>query len=67
MTLEPAAIAELLLQAGPGDLPRSPGTARPGIAVSEAPDELLDGSARRRRRTEPAVKLGRRPAVSGGR
>jgi hypothetical protein len=24
MTLEPAAIAELLLQAGPGDLPRSP-------------------------------------------
>ena len=30
MTLEPAAIAELLLQAGPGDLPRTPGTARPG-------------------------------------
>jgi hypothetical protein len=28
MTLEPAAIAELLLQAGPGDLPRPPGTAR---------------------------------------
>jgi hypothetical protein len=31
MTLEPAAIAELLLQAGPGDLPPSPGTAGPGI------------------------------------
>jgi AraC-like DNA-binding protein len=46
MTLEPAAIAELLLQAGPGDLPRSPGTARPGIAVSDAPDELLDGVVR---------------------
>ena len=46
MTLKPAAIAELLLQAGPGDLPRSPGTARPGIAVSDAPDELLDASRR---------------------
>jgi AraC-like DNA-binding protein len=46
MTLEPAAIAELLLQAGPGDLPRSPGTARPGIAVSDAPDELLDAVVR---------------------
>ncbi|MGH3248578.1 MAG: AraC family transcriptional regulator [Trebonia sp.] len=46
MTLEPAAIAELLLQAGPGDLPRSPGTARPGIAVSDAPQELLDAIVR---------------------
>jgi AraC-like DNA-binding protein len=46
MTLEPATIAELLLQAGPGDLPRSPGTARPGIAVSDAPDELLDAIVR---------------------
>jgi AraC-like DNA-binding protein len=46
MTLEPAAIAELLLRAGPGDLPRSPGTARPGIAVSDAPDELLDAIVR---------------------
>jgi len=46
MTLEPAAIADLLLQAGPGDLPRSPGTARPGIAVSVAPDELLDAIVR---------------------
>ena len=45
MTLEPAVIAELL-QAGPGDLPRSPGTARPGIAVSDAPDELLDAVVR---------------------
>ena len=46
MTLEPAAIAELLLRAGPGDLPRSSGTARPGIAVSDAPDELLDAVVR---------------------
>jgi AraC-like DNA-binding protein len=46
MTLEPAAIAELLLQAGPGDLPPSPGTAWPGIAVSDAPDELLDAIVR---------------------
>jgi AraC-like DNA-binding protein len=46
MTLEPGTIAELLLQAGPGDLPRSPGTAHPGIAVSDAPDELLDAVVR---------------------
>jgi AraC-like DNA-binding protein len=46
MTLEPAVIAELLLQAGPGDLPRSTGTARPGIAVSDAPEELLDAVVR---------------------
>ncbi|HWG23291.1 AraC family transcriptional regulator [Actinospica sp.] len=46
MSLEPAAIAELLLQAGPGDLPRSAGAARPGIAVSDAPAELLDAIVR---------------------
>jgi AraC-like DNA-binding protein len=47
MTLEPAAIAELLLlQAGPGGLPRSPGTARPGIAVSDASEDLLDAIVR---------------------
>jgi AraC-like DNA-binding protein len=46
MTLEPAVITELLLQAGPGDLPQVPGTARPGIAVSDAPDELLDAIVR---------------------
>ena len=65
MTLEPAAVAELLLQAGPGDLPRSSGTARPGIAVSDAPDELLDaivrllrllGRPRDRRTLAPLVK-----------
>jgi AraC-like DNA-binding protein len=46
MTLEPAAIAELLLQSGPGDLPRTGGSAGPGIAVSDAPDELLDAIVR---------------------
>ncbi|MGW6276169.1 AraC family transcriptional regulator N-terminal domain-containing protein [Kribbella sp. NPDC055071] len=46
MTLEPATVAELLLQAGPADLPRSPGAARPGIAVSDAPDQLLDAIVR---------------------
>ncbi|NEA36642.1 AraC family transcriptional regulator [Streptomyces sp. SID13031] len=46
MTLESAAIADLLLQAGPGDLPRSAGTVQPGIVVSDAPDELLDAVVR---------------------
>jgi AraC-like DNA-binding protein len=46
MTLDPAVIAELLLRAGPGDLPRSPDTTRPGIAVSDAPEELLDAIVR---------------------
>ncbi|MEV4754286.1 AraC family transcriptional regulator [Micromonospora sp. NPDC049559] len=46
MTLDPVTIAELLLEAGPGDLPRSAGTTRPGIAVSDAPDELLDAVVR---------------------
>ncbi len=35
-----------MLQVGPLDLPRSLGTARPGIAVSDAPDELLDAIVR---------------------
>ncbi|MFG2074582.1 AraC family transcriptional regulator [Nonomuraea maritima] len=46
MTLEPAVIAELLLQAGPGELPRATAAAPPGIAVSDAPDELLDAVVR---------------------
>jgi AraC-like DNA-binding protein len=46
MTLEPAVIAELLLQAAPGDLSRSHGIAQPGIAVSDAPGELLDAIVR---------------------
>jgi AraC-like DNA-binding protein len=46
MALEPAAVADLLLQVGPGDLPRSPGAAPPGIVVSHAPEELLDAVVR---------------------
>lgn len=46
LTLEASAIAELLLQAGPGDIPRA-GTAVPsGIAVSDAPAALLDAVVR---------------------
>lgn len=40
--LEPAVIAELMLRAGPGDLPRSSGPPRPGITVSEASAELIE-------------------------
>jgi AraC-like DNA-binding protein len=46
MTLEPAMITDLLLDAGPGDLPRSTSSARPGIDVSDAPQELLDAIVR---------------------
>ncbi|MET7897152.1 AraC family transcriptional regulator [Streptomyces mirabilis] len=46
LTLEPSAVAELLLQAGPGDAPRAGGSALPGIAVSDAPDPLLDAVVR---------------------
>ncbi|HEX4246814.1 MAG TPA: AraC family transcriptional regulator N-terminal domain-containing protein, partial [Pseudonocardia sp.] len=46
MTLDPALIAELLQQAGPGELPSSAATARPGIAVSDASGELLDALVR---------------------
>jgi AraC-like DNA-binding protein len=43
LTLRPAAVAELLLQAG--DLPGT-GGASSGIAVSDAPEELLDAVVR---------------------
>jgi AraC-like DNA-binding protein len=46
MTLEPAVIAELLLQAGPWDARRSSNIAGPGLAISDAPDELLDAVVR---------------------
>ena len=46
LTLNPSAVAELLLQAGPGDV-RSAGTGAPsGLAVSDAPDDLLDAVVR---------------------
>ncbi|MFI5641214.1 AraC family transcriptional regulator N-terminal domain-containing protein [Streptomyces goshikiensis] len=48
LALEPSAIAELLLLAGPGDVPRAGGLggALPAIAVSDAPGDLLDAVVR---------------------
>lgn len=46
LTLDPADVAELLLRSGPGDVPRTGGGALPGIAVSDAPDALLDAVVR---------------------
>lgn len=46
LVLEPSAVAELLLEAGPGGAPRSSGGAPPGIAVSDAPAALLDAVVR---------------------
>ncbi|MEV0728270.1 AraC family transcriptional regulator [Polymorphospora sp. NPDC050346] len=46
LILRPAAVAELLLAAAPGDLPPVDGGAPSGIAVSDAPDELLDAVIR---------------------
>jgi AraC-like DNA-binding protein len=46
LVLEPSAIAELLLQARPGDLPRPKAGALPGIAVGDVTDELLDAVTR---------------------
>ncbi|MFF4457295.1 AraC family transcriptional regulator N-terminal domain-containing protein [Streptomyces goshikiensis] len=47
LTLEPSAVAELLLQAGPGDTPRGGGGGTPsGIVVSDAPPPLLDAVVR---------------------
>ncbi|MBT3151506.1 AraC family transcriptional regulator [Streptomyces sp. CHD11] len=46
LVLEPSAIAELLLEAGPGDLPRTGGAAPSGIVVSDAPAALTDAVVR---------------------
>ncbi|MEU1305084.1 AraC family transcriptional regulator [Streptomyces shenzhenensis] len=46
LVLEPSAVAGLLLQAGPGDTPRTGGTAPSGIAVSDTPPALLDAVVR---------------------
>ncbi|TQS25991.1 AraC family transcriptional regulator [Microbispora sp. KK1-11] len=46
LTLEPSAVAELLLRAAPGDSPPTSGGAAPGIAVSDAPAPLLDAVVR---------------------
>jgi AraC-like DNA-binding protein len=46
LELEPSAVAELLLEAGPGDIPRAAGGVPSGIAVSDASPELLDAVVR---------------------
>ncbi|GII94306.1 AraC family transcriptional regulator [Sinosporangium siamense] len=46
IVLEPSLIADLLLHAGPGDLPRLRATALPGIAVAAMTPELLDALIR---------------------
>ncbi|MCO1613323.1 AraC family transcriptional regulator [Micromonospora sp. CPM1] len=46
LVLHPPTVAELLLQAAPGDLPPVPGAAPPGMVVSDAPDELVDAVIR---------------------
>ncbi|MER7441717.1 AraC family transcriptional regulator [Micromonospora avicenniae] len=46
LTLQPTAVAELLLRAAPGDLPPVTGPPPLGIAVSDASDDLLDAVVR---------------------
>jgi AraC-like DNA-binding protein len=46
MTLHPADIAALLLEADPQDLPAAPRTPQAGAAVTDAPAELLDAIVR---------------------
>ncbi|MEE6262307.1 AraC family transcriptional regulator [Plantactinospora sonchi] len=46
LTLHPATVAELLLQAAPGDIPSGSGGAPSSMAVSDAPDELVDAVIR---------------------
>ncbi|MDQ2586923.1 AraC family transcriptional regulator [Saccharothrix yanglingensis] len=46
LVLDPAAVAELLLRAGPGDVPRTGEGVPSGIAVSDAPAALLDAVVR---------------------
>jgi AraC-like DNA-binding protein len=46
LILRPVLVAELLLQAGPGDLPPAAGGTPSGLAVSDAPAPLLDAVLR---------------------
>jgi AraC-like DNA-binding protein len=46
LVLRPSVVAELVLQADPTGLPPTPGSAPSGIAVSDAPDELVDATVR---------------------
>lgn len=46
LTLHPSAVADVLLQAGPGDLPDVGPATPPGLVVSTAPAELVDAVLR---------------------
>ncbi|MER7758133.1 AraC family transcriptional regulator [Streptomyces sp. NPDC097619] len=46
LTLDPSDVAALLLRSGTGPTPRATGGPPPGIAVSRAPDALLDAVVR---------------------
>lgn len=46
LVLRPETVAELLLRAAPGDLPPAGGGAPSGLAVSDAPEELVDAVIR---------------------
>lgn len=46
LILQPAAVAELLLQAAPGDVPLAGGGPPSGMAVSDAPAELINAVIR---------------------
>jgi AraC-like DNA-binding protein len=46
LRLEPVAIAELLLEAAPADIPGDDGQTPRGLIVSDAPDDLLDAVIR---------------------
>jgi AraC-like DNA-binding protein len=46
LTLHPATVAELLLQAAPGAVPPAGSGAPSSMAVSDAPDELIDAAVR---------------------
>jgi AraC-like DNA-binding protein len=46
LTLHPATVAELLLQAAPGDLPPASGGAPSGLAVNNASAQLIDAVTR---------------------
>lgn len=46
LILHPATVAELLLQAAPGERLSAGGGALPSMAISDAPDELIDAAVR---------------------
>jgi AraC-like DNA-binding protein len=46
LSLQPAAVADLLLQAGAADVPHGDRSTPPGVVVSDASDELLDAVVR---------------------